>query len=164
MTTNISLLLTRASLISGIHNIIYNEYSKAKYSNRNFFSLNQRTDNVTWGKLRLKSAQNKEREKTLRLSNKYDFKHLNYYEESSEYFTEETIEAPENGSSSDEARNIETVQNMQDFQQQVAIRQMKTSESVGELEELNKTVNMIFLRFHFIRILILGSSTYPDAG
>ena len=132
MTTNISLLLTRAFLISGIHNIIYNEYSKAKYSNRNFFSLNQRTDNVTWGKLRLKSAQNKEREKTLRLSNKYDFKHLNYYEESSEYFTEETIEAPENGSSSDEARNIETVQNMQDFQQQV--------ESDGELEELNKTV------------------------
>ena len=99
---------------------------------RNFFSLNQRTDNVTWGKLRLKSAQNKEREKTLRLSNKYDFKHLNYYEESSEYFTEETIEAPENGSSSDEARNIETVQNMPDFQQQV--------ESDGELEELNKTV------------------------
>merc|ERR1711874_46091 len=91
-------------------------------------SLNQRTDNVTWGKLRLKSAQNKEREKTLRLSNKYDFKHLNYYEESSKYFTEETIEAPENGSSSDEARNIETVQNMQQV------------ESDGELEELNKTV------------------------
>ena len=64
----------------------------------------------------------------MRLSNKYDFKHLNYYEESSKYFTEETIEAPENGSSSGEARNIETVQNMQQV------------ESDGELEELNKTV------------------------
>ena len=84
----------------------------------------------------------------MRLSNKYDFKHLNYYEEHSEYFTEETIEALDNGSASDEARDVvtkETEQNVQDFQQQVEICQMKASESDGELEELNKTVRKIYL-------------------
>ena len=106
----------------------------------NFFSLNQRTDNVTWGKLRLRlrSAKNKEKENTLRLSNKYDFKHLNYAEERSEYVTGETMKALENGSASGQARDFvtkETEQNMQ-----VEIGQMKTSESAGELEELNKNV------------------------
>ena len=100
---------------------------------------------MTWGKLRLRlrSAQNKEKEKTVRLSNKYDLEHQNYSEERSEYFTEETIQALEDGSASDQARNFvrkETEQNMQDFQQQVEISQMKTFESDGELEELNKTV------------------------
>ena len=80
----------------------------------------------------------------MRLSNKYDLEHLNYSEERSEYFTEETIKALENCSASDQTRNFVTKkigQNMQDFQQQVEICQMKTSvESVGELEELNKSV------------------------
>ena len=90
--------------------------------------------------MRLRSAKNKEKEKTLRLSNKGDFiKYLNYAEERSEYFTDETIKALENCSASDQARDFvtkETEQNMEE----VAIPQMKTSESAGELEELNKTV------------------------
>ena len=148
------------------------EYSKVRYWNFFFNSLNQRTDNVTWGKLRLRSAQNKEREKTLRLSNKYDFKHLNYYEEHSEYFTEDTIEALEKpGSAADEARDVvtkETEQNVQDFQQQVEICQMKASESDGELEELNKTVRKYMCLNlplpHRILFLLLGSSQYSDVG
>ena len=135
------------------------------------FSLNQRTDNVTRGKLRLRSAKNKERAKTVRLSNKYDFKHLNYYEERSDHFTEERIEALENGSAPDEARNVvikDTEENLQEFQQQVEIRQMKTSESDGELEELNKTVRkFICLNLplpHRILFLLLGSSQYSDVG
>ena len=157
MTTNISLLLTRASLTSGRFYISFTQWiiQHARTTIDTilfYFSLNQRSDNVTWGKLRLRSAQNKEREKTLRLSNKYDFKHLNYSEERSEFFTEETIKALENGSASDQARNFvtkETEQNMQDFQQQVEIRQMETTESDGELEELNKTVRkyVVFLVF-----------------
>ena len=174
MTINISLLLTRASLTSGRFYISFTQWiiQHARTTIDTilfYFSLNQRSDNVTWGKLRLRSAQNKEREKTLRLSNKYDFKHLNYSEERSEFFTEETIKALENGSASDQARNFvtkETEQNMQDFQQQVEIRQMETTESDGELEELNKTVrkyvfSSVQLRH---RILFLGSSPCPDVG
>ena len=52
------------------------------------------------------------------------------------------MKALENCSASDQARDFvtkETEQNMEE----VAIPQMKTSESAGELEELNKTVRKV---------------------
>ena len=57
------------------------------------------------------------------------------------------MKALENVSASDEAGDFvakKTEPNMQDFQQQVEIGQMKTSESAGELEELNKNVSKYF--------------------
>ena len=57
------------------------------------------------------------------------------------------MKALENVSASDEAGDFvtkKTEPNMQDFQQQVEIGQMKTSESPGELEELNKNVSKYF--------------------
>ena len=129
--------------------LILREGSANKIQISTYIHLNSRTStqnfSLFWASLRnaRKKEETKKTKITLRLSNKYDFKHLNYAEDRSEYVTEETMKALENGSASDEAGDFVTKKSepdMQDFQQQVEIGQMKTSESAGELEELNKNV------------------------
>ena len=53
------------------------------------------------------------------------------------------MKALENCSASDQARDFVTKETEQNLEE-VAIPQMKTSESAGELEELNKTVRKLF--------------------
>merc|ERR1712066_1075029 len=110
-------------------------------------SLNQSSGNVTCGKLRLRGTQENEEERTkrtkitLRLSNKYDFKHRNYCAESFEPFDEESI-TENRATLITKVETKENQPNLQDFGKDVKVSHLNVlnSTSDGELEELNKNV------------------------
>ena len=140
-------------------------------------SLNQRLGNSTCGKLLLGSTQgDKEKTKrtkiTLRLSNKYDIKHLNHCSENSETFQEEKIlslddndervTVLENNHAIDVTTKGETNENLhylQDSREDVKINKLKISTSDGELEELDNNVSLIICYFHVALIIILRFSS-----